>query len=252
MPPSSWPSKKDYVACAAFPSNALAGEYLARNPQFLKDRKRLDRDAKRNRLTDEDTAAFAADWGILYSDDGNTRWAASVYPGALFLTQPVPGSIIGKPLKLPMSVTDGSCVIGDVSLTLIDRKLGRARPEGPQAYAVLVPLDELIDVRIMAIRHVADQLRGKRAKPFPPKLPVARQDRLVAGLRALDARAQGATYREIGADLHGMEAAVEPSWNSRGLRDRTIRLVREAARLMQGGYRQLLLHPHRSRLPDLD
>jgi Uncharacterized conserved protein (DUF2285) len=252
MPQGKWLNAEGYAASIAFPSSALAGEYLARNLRYLKDRKRLDGRARRNELREQDRVAFAADWGILYREDGSTPWAASAYPGALFLTQPVAGSIIGKPLKLPQAIANGACRIGEVTLTLIDRKSGEYNQDVSQAFAVLIPLDELIDVRLLAIQNVADEVRGKTAKPFPPKLSKARQDRLVAGLRALDARAEGASYRKIAAGLNGAEAVQGPGWKTHDLRDRTIRLVRDAVKLMRGGYRQLLLHPNRGRLIEPD
>jgi Family of unknown function (DUF6499) len=79
MPQGSWLNAEGYAASMAFPSSALAGEYLARNLRYLKDRKRLDGRARRNELREQDRVAFAADWGILYREDGSTPWAASAY-----------------------------------------------------------------------------------------------------------------------------------------------------------------------------
>lgn len=74
----------------------------------------------------------------------------------------------------------------------------------------------------------------------PPAMPHLQRARLVASLRALDARADGASYREIAEALFGAERIREESWKTSSLRDRTIRLVRSGVALMRGGYRRLL------------
>jgi hypothetical protein len=56
------------------------------------------------------------------------------------------------------------------------------------------------------------------------------------------------TYREIAAALFNASRLPERGWKTHDLRDRTIRLCRLGIQLMQGGYRQLLLHPYRHRL----
>jgi hypothetical protein len=69
---------------------------------------------------------------------------------------------------------------------------------------------------------------------------------------SLDAKAEGATYKEIASGLNGAAAVAGPGWKTHDLRDRTIRLVRDALKLMRGGYRHLLLHPFRGHLTDPD
>ena len=60
-------------------------------------------------------------------------------------------------------------------------------------------------------------------------------------LRALDARREGATHREIAAALFG-ETRVDADWDgsSAYLRCRVQRLIRLGEALVQGGYRDLL------------
>ena len=55
------------------------------------------------------------------------------------------------------------------------------------------------------------------------------------------------SYREIATALFGVGAVSGRGWKSHDLRDRTIRLVHFGLAMMQGGYRLLLLHPHRRR-----
>ncbi|HAR25926.1 MAG TPA: hypothetical protein DCS46_16425, partial [Bradyrhizobium sp.] len=59
-------------------------------------------------------------------------------------------------------------------------------------------------------------------------------------LRALDARTDGSTYREIAEVLFGAGRISERDWKTHDLRNRTIRLVQSGLALMRGGYRALL------------
>ena len=81
----------------------------------------------------------------------------------------------------------------------------------------------------------------------PAALPKARRDRLILGLRALDARLENASYREIAAALFAAPDVTGRAWKSHDLRDRAIRLVKFGLGMMRGGYRSLLLHPYRRR-----
>jgi hypothetical protein len=68
-----------------------------------------------------------------------------------------------------------------------------------------------------------------------------RRHRLLLALRALDGRSAGASYRQLAAGLFGAtRVPVGTSWKSHDLRSRTMRLVADAVRLRDGGYRALL------------
>jgi hypothetical protein len=119
--------------------------------------------------------------------------------------------------------------------------------DGKSICAVL-PLDALFDVRIGAARRLWLALNNRNPDADPATLSQARRNHLVDALRALDARLESATYREIAAVLFGAAKLPERGWKTHDLRDRTIRLCRFGTNLMQGGYRQLLLYPFRQRL----
>jgi hypothetical protein len=119
--------------------------------------------------------------------------------------------------------------------------------DGKDICAVL-PLDALFDVRLTAARRYWLALNGRDPGDDPAALSQAQRDHLLDTLRALDARLETATYREIAATLFGASRVLERGWKTHDLRDRTIRLCRFGFELMQGGYRQLLLHPYRQRL----
>jgi hypothetical protein len=119
--------------------------------------------------------------------------------------------------------------------------------DGNTVCAVL-PIDALFDVRLKSARRLWLATDGRNAGPDPAALSKTQRDRLSKGLRALDGRLEGASYREIAAVLFGTHRLPERSWKTHDLRDRTIRLCKLAVDLMQGDYRQLLLHPYRQRL----
>jgi hypothetical protein len=78
-------------------------------------------------------------------------------------------------------------------------------------------------------------------------LPAPRRDRLALALRALDARLDNASYREIAAALFGADLPKR-GWKTHDLRDRTVRLTRFSLAMMKDGYRRLLLYPFRARV----
>ncbi|MEJ1967048.1 MAG: DUF2285 domain-containing protein [Rhizomicrobium sp.] len=119
--------------------------------------------------------------------------------------------------------------------------------DGKDICAVL-PLDALFDVRLAAARRYWLALNHRDPGDNPAALSQAQRDHLIDALRALDARLESTTYREIATTLFGTSRMPERGWKTHDLRDRTIRLCRLGFELMQGGYRQLLLYPYRQRL----
>jgi hypothetical protein len=83
--------------------------------------------------------------------------------------------------------------------------------------------------------------------PGPPLhvFSAQRRRRLALALRALDARMDGSTYREIAEVLFAGRQIPERAWKTHDLRNRTIRLVQTGFALMRGGYRALLRPPPR-------
>ena len=118
--------------------------------------------------------------------------------------------------------------------------------DGP--VAVLIPLDRLFDVRLAAALQLWRQVIDPTARlSNPARLSKTRTARLILALRALDARRERASYRDIANALFAAHSISAAAWKTHDLRDRTIRLVRSGVRLMEGGYRQLLVHPYRGR-----
>jgi hypothetical protein len=114
--------------------------------------------------------------------------------------------------------------------------------------AVLLPLDQLFDIRAAAALRLWRALTGRTPGPVVGALTPERRGRLILALRALDGRLERATYPEIAAVLFDTAPISKRDWISHELRDQTGRLVRLGFSMMRGGYRRLLLHPYRRRV----
>lgn len=118
---------------------------------------------------------------------------------------------------------------------------------GADPPAVLLPLDELFELRAAAAVRLWRGLTGRNPRPNPAVLSPARRRRLILGLQALDGHLADASYREIARVLFGADRVAERAWKTHDARDQTIRLVRFGTRMMEAGYRRLLLYPYRRR-----
>lgn len=114
-----------------------------------------------------------------------------------------------------------------------------------EQFGVLLPLDQLFDVRASAALRLWRSLAGRRPGPDPSMLTPERRNRLILALRALDGRLERATYPQIAAAIFNTAPISKRDWISHELRDQTGRLVRLGFKMMRGGYRQLLLYPYR-------
>ena len=114
--------------------------------------------------------------------------------------------------------------------------------------AVLLPLDQLFDIRAAAALRLWRALTGRSLGPDLGVLTPERRSRLILALRALDGRLERATYPEIAAVLFDTAPISKRDWISHELRDQTGRIIRLGFSMMRGGYRRLLLHPYRRRI----
>ncbi len=127
------------------------------------------------------------------------------------------------------------------------RVLLRGPAEGP--VCVLLPLDRYFETRARYAMRLWRALNRYPPSDDPAVLAPQTRTRLVLALRALDARQDGASIRQIAEILFHKPAMSRSSWKTHDLRSRTERAVRKGLALMDGEYRQLLLHPHRPRTP---
>jgi hypothetical protein len=172
-------------------------------------------------------------------------WTPQALPSVVVLTT-IPERLANPEFRLAPAQINDVLAVGEQLLQLdgsthrvhIDTK-GAGRP------AVLLPFDHLFDIRVTAAKRLWLALTGRKPGPNPAALSAPRRKRLTFALRALDARLQNVTYRAIAAVLFGPDRLPQRGWKAHDLRDRTIRLARLGFELMEGGYRDLLLHPYR-------
>ena len=81
---------------------------------------------------------------------------------------------------------------------------------------------------------------GQGRAGAPRRATDLRTQRARMSLRALDARQDGASYRDLAQALFGPERVEGSDWKTCSLRDTTIRLVRCGLALMKGDYRRLM------------
>ena len=120
----------------------------------------------------------------------------------------------------------------DVQVHVLDA----SGPETP--LAAVIPLGPDLPERVAALLDAWHALANR--PPVRDPLTPQRRQRLILGLRALDGRAAGASYRALASGLFGAERVPSgAAWKSHDLRSRTLRLVADATGLMRGGYRAL-------------
>jgi len=121
-----------------------------------------------------------------------------------------------------------------------DLVVGASDP--PQPLAVLLPLDGSFHIRVEAALRFHRRLFGRAAGPLPRALTLTPRHRLrlVRMVRALDGRSSGANYREIAAVLFETHRQSATEWKTSSIRAQTIRLVKDAEKMMGGGYLRLL------------
>jgi hypothetical protein len=111
---------------------------------------------------------------------------------------------------------------------------------GPQAaIAALLPLDDRFEARAVAAARLYALLAGSAGPRMGP-ISRDRRLRLRRMLRALDARAQGASYREIAEHVLGARFTDSLAWRTSPARDAAIRLWRSGLNYARGGYLALL------------
>ena len=123
----------------------------------------------------------------------------------------------------------------------------KQKPKTGETYAAKLPFDVDFEIRAHAARRLWRALKGRAAGPAFHELSHQRRQRLALALRALDAKAEGCTYRAIAAVLFGAKRVPDRTWKTHDLRNRTIRLVQRGFALMRGGYRELLRQSRRKK-----
>ena len=174
-------------------------------------------------------------------------WTAAALPSVVAVA-PLPGDLAAPGVQIAAHFGRVLAEAGPEHLVELGDNLHRVHlvdDPGEETACVLLPLDRLFEVRAAAARRLLRGLAGRAPGREPAPLPASRRDRLVLALRALDARLDSASYREIATALFGAERVPKRGWKTHDLRDRVVRLTRVGLTMMQGGYRRLLLYPFR-------
>jgi Uncharacterized conserved protein (DUF2285) len=183
------------------------------------------------------------------SSAAQVLWAARALPSVVALTA-LPAELADPSFRLPPRFL-GPILAADGTEHLVEHRGMVFRvhidASGTEPPAVIIPLDQLFEIRVTAAIRLWRGLAGRNPGPNPAALPKTRRDRLILALRALDGRLADATYREIASVLFGEAGLSDRGWKSHDLRDRTIRLVRFGLEMMSSGYHRLLLYPYRRR-----
>lgn len=243
MSSADWRSSIAYEALDILPSRALAWEYLRRNPEYVSDFVEADT------VPRVSADAIAQAWGLRFAADPRLPahetpvfWSAHAVTAVVMLAELPSGFATTLTAELPKHsveriADDGLHRLGSdhaAQLWLIDR----CTADG--ALGVVLPLDDKFPERAAAAVAFWRRTRGL-ADTSPMSPTTQRRHRLILGLRALDGRAEGASYREIASALFGAQnVPAGRAWKTHDLRSRTLRLVADATALMRGGYRELL------------
>ncbi len=175
-------------------------------------------------------------------------WTAQALPSVIAVA-PLPWDLAAPGVRIAAHLGRVFAEAGPERLVALRGSLHRIHlvdDPGNETACVLLPLDRLFEVRAAAALRLWRGLAGGTPGRELAGLPAPRRDRLVLALRALDARLDSASYREIATALFGTERVPKRGWKTHDLRDRIVRLTRLGFTMMQGGYRRLLLYPFRA------
>jgi hypothetical protein len=113
--------------------------------------------------------------------------------------------------------------------------------EDPDAEALvaIVPLDQDGFARLNAIYRLLAQLHGRT---IPADKRLTRQKRLRAKrmMQAHDGQHAGASQREIAEEIYHLPRVCRDEWQSAPERFAVMALLRDARKMVEGGYRTLL------------
>ncbi len=120
--------------------------------------------------------------------------------------------------------------------------LPEAVPDAATIYAVTLPMDGFLELRLHAARRLWRSLARRSPGPAVGVLPNQLRQWHILSLRALDARLRGESYRTIAEVLLGFRGSKEDFEND-PRKNKARRLVAHGIKMMRGGYRLLLHYP---------
>lgn len=238
LPGAAWAVSAAYLYTLDLNRQALAWEYLRRNPAYQSDW-RLQRSL--------------VPWGVHRGEDpardareAQPLWIAS--PEALPHVRGLTGrsSAVSPGFDLWRVPGRKRLVLGDAGLTLLAEvsshrlQISLAGDLGDgDPYAVTVPLGPSLRGQLDAFNSQAMALRGETPSAMPVRAPSRAALLHLRALQALDGLQAGASHREIAKVLFGAETVAQ-RWQADGeLRAQVRHLLRRAEGYMQDGYRVL-------------
>ncbi|WP_064274312.1 DUF2285 domain-containing protein [Gluconobacter cerinus] len=116
--------------------------------------------------------------------------------------------------------------------------------DGPATYVAILPLDKLLELRAEAVLRLWRALVGRSEGRWAHDFPKQTRDRHILILRALDGRANDASYRKLAEVLLGFRGR-KADWENDPRKNQVRRLVADGRYYVRGGYRVLLRYPIR-------
>lgn len=112
--------------------------------------------------------------------------------------------------------------------------------------AAVIPLDVQGFERLEAILRLLCALHD-RVVPLDKRLTAQQRTRQQRMLRAFDAKSTGATQVQIAHAIFRADRMNRSEWQESSVRHRIKTLLRDAANMVRGGYRELMHRSRRSR-----
>jgi hypothetical protein len=181
----------------------------------------------------------------LPAEQANVIWRPEQLPDAVLLSNAPNGFQQTKALRrsiLSKAVASTKAADGVHALLPWGQQVWQLNKDTEAPSAIVIPLDDDFLLRIAAAIRFNRMIAGEcgQASAEDTRLTAQHRRRLIQMLRALDGRLSDATYREIASYIFGPDPARETGWKTHPVRAQTIRLVKDAIKIVNRGYLKLL------------
>ncbi|MFT3967409.1 MAG: DUF2285 domain-containing protein [Sphingobium sp.] len=246
-----WRSPDSDHAFAEHGRSAFAWEFLRRNPAYRQQRAALLAQVQGGKLRrSRMETALARCWGVIAAPDPDETdpqqvlWRVDLDPACIPLLPALRGAGLAGGFRLDLKRLPHrwSGPLGRYHASVDGRiRVWLASDRENASLAVLLPIDTALPARVQAAMQLAPHPRALRCLSYN-RLTAFQRWRLPRLIRALDGHMQGATSRQIGAAIFGLDIAALPRvlWSCHSARKQIARLVRGGMALRDGGYLLLL------------
>lgn len=257
--PRDWQDSASYRSLCGLDRAGLAWEFVRRDPDYRLARAEPDAGPVRTGSVEiiPEPAALDDSWGLAYPEDGGLAagaarifWRAEVDPHVVLMeAEPAAPD---DPVAVDLTALGGELfvqtVAGGGERVLLRRDglhlridlTGGTVMDGPIRPRVLLPGLWGIGPQLLTLKRLGALARHE-ILPRSLKPREKRAGRWSRMLQAVDGVLAGASHRDIACAIFG-SPAVRSEWRgaSDHLRLKVQRLVREARRMVDGGYRAIL------------